>query len=81
MDLAVGYLDGDPIKRELLTVGVHAQRHRGAGAEGRSEEVIRGRAGVEATDRGRLVGEQAMLTDHDVIEERTLSRLSHHHRR
>ena len=37
VDAAVGEFDRDPFERELLAVGVEAQRHRRAGAEAREQ--------------------------------------------
>ena len=39
------------------------------------EQVVRRRSGVEPADRVRLVGEEAVAADDDVVEERPLRRL------
>lgn len=46
----------DVAQRPAFALGVHADRHRGAGAEGRQEQVIRCGAAAGTADVGRLVG-------------------------
>src|SRR4029077_19971477 len=58
-----------PLQRELLAVGVHPQGHRGAGAEGAQQQVVRRRSGVGPADALGLVGEQAVMGRHDLLEE------------
>ena len=44
VDLRVAEPHADPFQRQRLAVGVHPQRHRGAGAERAEEQVVGGRA-------------------------------------
>ena len=81
MHLSVGDLHRDPIERQPLAIRIHPQRHRRARTERSAEQVVRRGAGIESTDRLGLVGEQAVPSDHDMIEERPLGGLGDHDRR
>src|SRR5436309_7855366 len=62
-----------------LAAGVHAQRHRGARAQARTEQVIGCRTRAEAADFDRLVGQESGASGVDLDLEVALARLLHHH--
>ena len=71
--LSVPNLDGDTAELELLVLSVDAQRHCRAGPERNRQIVVRAWSGVEAADRNRFVGQQAMPSSHDDILELPLA--------
>lgn len=77
--LGVADLHCDAVERKSFAVGVEPERHRRACSERRAEEVVRRWAGVEAADVDRFVREEAVIADHDVVQEGSLSGLGHHH--
>ncbi len=79
MDLGVAQADSDAFERQRLTLGIETQGHRGAGPERGEQEIIGSRAGVAAAGGDRLVGEEAMPADRDLLLEFALAGLAHDH--
>jgi len=73
-------IDGDlhTLEGPLLPIGVHADRHRGACAERRAEQTVRTGAAVVPAERLRLVGDQTMTCDQNVVGESARTRLGDH---
>src|SRR5262249_7075394 len=67
VDLAVAEVDHHPIERQRLALGVETKRHRGAGPETREEKIVGTRAAVETTHVARLVGEEPMRADGNLL--------------
>src|SRR5262245_59923959 len=79
VDLGVAQLDRHLIERQRLALGVETKRHRGAGPQAREEEVVGTRAAVETTHVARLVGEEPMRADRDLLLKAPLPGLAYDH--
>ena len=64
-------------KRNLLEIGIEPHRHRGAGAERREQKIIGARPSVEAAVLDRLVGQQAMFAEDDLLLKLAAPRFPH----
>ena len=64
---AVAELDRDALERQRLALGIEPKRHRRAGAQSGEHEIVRTRTAVEAADIGRLVRQEAMPPDRDLL--------------
>src|SRR5262249_18957539 len=69
VDLGVVEPHRDFVERQCLALGVEPQRHRRAGAERREQQVVGTRSAVETARLDRLIGEQAVRTDADLLLE------------
>jgi len=78
VDPAVAQRHRHPVKRQQFAIGIHPHRNRGAGAEPGQHIVIRPRAAIRAADRDRLVGEQMMRPDDDVVLVFAVAGFAHH---
>src|SRR5262249_37697528 len=67
VDLLVLQPDENAAQRPALALDIHADGHRGAGAERRQQILVGIGAGIVAAHRYRLVGRQAMLADDHVL--------------
>jgi len=67
MDLPVAKADGDALQRPIFPSRVHRERDRRAGAERRKQEVVRRGPAVRPSIRHRLVAEESMRSDRDLL--------------
>src|SRR5579871_864499 len=77
VDAAVPQAHRGLLERQLLALGIKAQRHRRAGAEPGEQKIVRAWAAIHAADRYRLIGEQPMAADNDLLLKFAAPRFAH----
>src|SRR5260370_26452547 len=60
-----------PFERPTFALGIQTQRHGGAGAKRRQQQVVRVGSGAEAAGGNRLIGEEAVAAGVDLLLDTT----------
>ncbi len=79
MDLGVAEPDRDPVEPQRLALGIEPQRHRGAGAERRQQEIVWIGTAVGTAGIDRLIGQEAVRAGRDLLLKPPLPGLAHDH--
>src|SRR5262245_39354898 len=79
MHLGMRQPHGDAIERQGLALRIKAQRHRRAGAETCQQKIIGARAAIEPAGARRLVRQQLMPADTDLLLEAAAPCFAHDH--